>query len=460
MVTIACGKKDLQKNLSENFDVFDEYLTDQDILSACQAQNLSWRERFWTPLRTFRTFLAQVLDANGSCRQAVARTITREVAEGKSASVSSDAGAYSQARQRLPEAVIQSRVHHVGQVLTHQVASEELWCGRCVRTVDGSSCSMPDSPENRTVFGGPTGQKPGCGFPVARLVVIFCWATGAVIDWAAGAYRESEISLWRKLWDNLKARDVVLADRYYCIYGDMVNLMARQVDFVFRLHGARTRTVDFRRGKRLGKNERLIALSKPMKCPQTVAKEDWLSWPAILTVRLIRISTRVPGFRSQTLWLVTSLVDSKAFALSKIRELYRDRWQVELRLRDIKTTMGMDILRGKSPAMVRKEIAMHLLAYNLIRVLMFQAAREHHRLLHRLSFAGTVQRLNAMAPFIAMPMGIELTATLYRWLLKAIAEDRVPYRPNRVEPRALKRRLKEYDLLNKPRAQMRRELML
>lgn len=458
MSTIARFHGILKQKLVHTPETFTGYLSVEDILGACREEHHAWRERFWTPLETVWTFLVQVLSPKCSCRKAVAKVLAHRVAQGQSATVSPDASAYSQARHRLPEGVICRCFRHVGRALQAQADGAALWGGRRGWLVDGSTCSMPDTPENQAAFGQPRAQKPGCGFPVARLVGLFCWATGAMVDLAIGPLRRGEIHLWRTLWETLKAMDVVLADRYYCTYEDMAKLIARGCDFVFRLHGARSRTVDFRKGKRLGKNDRLVTFVRPQRRPERVPECEWRSWPPTLTVRLIRVAVAIPGYRSRTILITTSLLDPQAFPLQKIADLYRDRWLVELRLRDIKTTLGMDILRGKSPDMVRKEIYMHLLAYNLIRILMWQAARTHQTALRRLSFAGTVQRLNALAPYLRMVAEADQTETLYHWLLLWIAHDPVPDRPHRIEPRAVKRRPKEYDLLNKPRSVMRREL--
>ncbi|NIP55181.1 MAG: transposase [Phycisphaerae bacterium] len=181
--------------------------------------------------------------------------------------------------------------------------------------------------------------------------------------------------------------------------------------------------------------------------------------PETLTIRILRFHTAVPGFRGETIIVATTLLDPKAYPFEEIAGLYRDRWIVELRLRDIKTTLGMDILRGKSADVVRKEIYMHLLVYNLIRVLMWQASESHDRPLHRLSFAGTLQRVNVVLPYLWLFSGTKKAVVLYQYLLSWIARDKLPFRPNRIEPRVVKRRPKEYALLNKPRSEMREDLL-
>ena len=217
--------------------------------------------------------------------------------------------------------------------------------------------------------------------------------------------------------------------------------------------------MDFRRGQRLGKNDRLVTWSRSKPCPRTLSLDAYALLPETMAVRVLRFHTQQPGFRSETVMVATTLLDPIAYPLASIAALYGDRWTVELHLREVKTTLGMDVLRGKSADVVRKEIVMHFLAYNLIRALMWQAAIEHGQPLHRLSFAGTVQRFDAVAPYLWLLAGTPKAAMLYQWLLSWIACDTVPHRPHRLEPRALKRRPKPYNLLNQPRNEMQKALL-
>jgi hypothetical protein len=318
---------------------------------------------------------------------------------------------------------------------------------------------MPDTADLQAAFGQPSGQAVGCGFPVAKVVALFCWASGAVLEAAIGPLRMSELALWRKLWPVLSPGEIVLGDRFYCSYYDFVGVMRRGCDAVFRLH--QRRPDDFRYGKHLGPMERLVTWERPTwSCrPRGMTRGAWKSLPATLTVRLIRVAVGIPGFRARMITVATTLLDPVACPADTIAALYRDRWLIELRFRDIKTTMGMDVLRAKNAAVVRKEIYMHLLAYNLVRSLMWQAASTHNRPLHRLSFAGTVDRLNAMTPYLELFEGSRRARDLCDLLLQWIADDEVPNRPNRIEPHAVKRRPKQYNHLNRPRNQMRKTLL-
>ena len=424
-----------------------------------QAKDYHWRDRFWTPLQTAWTFLGQVLHAGSSCRAAVAMALGEQAAAGKESLPSQDPSAYCQARKRLPLEVLQACVRRIGQRLREDVSATITWCGRRVWLVDGTSCSMPDTPDLQAAFSQPAGQAPGCGFPVAKVVALFCWASGAVLEAAVGPLWMSELRLWRELGPMLSPGEIVLGDRFYCSFYDMVGVMRRGCDAVFRLH--QQRLEDFRRGRRLGKNDRQVTWRRPKwrARPRGMGRREWKALPKELTVRLVRFAVNIPGFRCRTITVATTLLDSMVYPAEKIAALYRDRWLIELRFRDIKTTMGMEVLRGKTADVVGKEIAMHLLAYNLIRSLMWQAAARHGRPLHRLSFAGTVDRLNVFEPYLQLFQGSDREERIYQVLLRWIAKDIVPCRPNRLEPRAVKRRPKEYDLLNRPRHQMRKTLL-
>ncbi len=449
----------LKRDLFKRMTFFRQLLSAEHILEAAVAEPYRWRERIWNPMQTLWTFLVQVLNPDCSCRAAVAHVLAEQAALGEPPQVSADPTAYCQARRRLPLGLFKRAFQTIGESLRAKVGMDYLWHGRRVWVVDGSSCSMPDTPELQAAFGQPDGQAQGCGFPVARLVSLFCWATGTIVDIVVAAYRSSELALWRQLWGALQSGDIVLADRFYCTYAEVAQLLARGCDGVFRLQGARARTMNFREGKRLGRDDRLVRWDRPKLCPRTLGPDQFVLLPEHLSISVLRFHTQTAGFRSQTILVATTFLDPKRYPLETIARLYADRWTVELRLRDLKTTLGMDVLRGQSPDVVCKEIYMHVVAYNLIRALMWQAAEAHHRPLHRLSFAGTMRRFEVMAPYLYLFSGTAKAVQLYQLLLKWIAVDMLPYRPGRIEPRAVKRRPKEYDRLNKPRQQLRQALL-
>ena len=459
MATIAHFRRVLKAQLADATIWEKNPWCRQMFQTVCQGQHLPGRQRFWTPLQTLWTFLGQVLHVDSSCRDAVAVALSQRAAAGRRSLPSADPSAYCQARQRLPLELLRTAVRHIGQRLREDVSQAITWHGRRIWLVDGTTCSMPDTPDLQAAFSQPEGQRPGCGFPVANVVALFCWASGAVVEAIIAPRWMSELRLWRELWSLLAPGEIVLGDRFYCSFYDIVGVMRRGCDAVFRLHQKRPH--DFRQGRRLGKNDRLVTWQRPTWSarPRGMGRPEWKTLPGELTVRLIRFGVDIPGFRSRWITVATTLLDPIAYRTDEIAALYRDRWLIELRFRDIKITLGMDVLRGKTPDIVRKEILMHLLAYNLIRCLMWQAAAQHGRPLHRLSFAGTLDRLNALEPYLWLYAGSERAAQLYALLLRWIARDPVPDRPNRLEPRAVKRRPKEYDLLNRPRHEMRKALL-
>jgi len=335
-------------------------------------------------------------------------------------------------------------------VTKHLSAREEaLSQGRPVRVVDGSSCSMPDTPRNQARYPQSRRQKPGCGFPIMRFVALFSLATGALLGTAMGPLSDDERTLWRRFWDVFKRGDIALADRGFCSFADYCLLLERGVDSVMRLHARRSKGV--RRLKRLAKGDWLVQWSRTPIRPKWMDPALWDKLPDTLRVRHVKLCVTIPGFRTKTLTIATTLLDATAYPAETLADLYRRRWSIELFLRDIKITMGMDVLRCKSPALIHKEFTMHLIAYNLVRALMLESAQHHGKDLSRLSLAGAVAAVRQWAPSF-MPLRSHLQRRIQLdTLLRCLANDTVPRRPNRVEPRARKRRPKNYQVLNQPR---------
>jgi hypothetical protein len=434
-----------------------ELVNPADVEIACAAAGHRWRECFWTPFVTVLTFLRQVLHGNCSCRQAVALTLAT-LAETASAvteeeeedQMSGEPSAYSQARQKLPQAVMETMNRRLVGRVQKQASAAQHWYGREVVIVDGSSVSAPDTLELQKAFPQPSGQKPGCGFPVLRLLAIFCWASGSLLDWAADSLHVGELALLRRLLHRLAPGTVVLGDTYYGSYYDLVLLQRHGLDGVYHWH--QRRPTDLRRGTRLGRGDHWVTWTKPCILPRGISPKEWSCVPETLTVRHVQVVIDTPGFRSRTLDLVTTLMDPQTFPVAVLADLYRDRWLVELNLRSLKTTLRMEVLKGQSVEMIRKELLAYQLAYNLIRWLMWQAAQIHGVDVRRLSFAGTQQRVLAALPYLALCRTGAKCRRMTTLLLARIAADIVPDRPNRLEPRAVKRRPKNYRRLTKPRA--------
>ncbi|MGZ3387763.1 MAG: IS4 family transposase, partial [Isosphaeraceae bacterium] len=431
----------------------DGILSVADLTAILEEEGATWKSIVYTPLLTTWAFLWQMLNPDRSCRAAVKRIAAWLASRGKRLANDKD-DPYIKARQRLPETVPARLMKRIGHRCHERAADAWRWCGRTVKSVDGTTVSMPDTPANQAEYPQSRSQAPGLGFPLARLVVVFCLATGAVLESAIGAARgkkTGETSLFRGLWDSLEAGEVVLADRLYCSYFDIAMLKARGVDVVFRLH--QHRKCDFRCGRRLGREDRIVSWPRP-------GRPDWMDGatyeqvPEDLEVRQIRVRVAARGFRTRVVDIVTTLLDAEVYTKVDIAALYRQRWHAELDLRSIKIALGMDVLRCKTPEMVRKEIGMALAGYNVVRALMAKAAKRHGREPRRLSFKGAQQALLGFAEELR-----EGSAAKREWLweiiLEGVANDEVGDRPDRVEPRARKRRPKPYPLLMKPRNKAR-----
>jgi hypothetical protein len=418
-----------------------------------------WLDRIFSPLVTLWVFLGQVFSADHSCRAAVARLIAHRVARGQKP-CSAQTGAYCQARKRLPEAFFSKAALQTGQALDDRVDQRWLWKRRRVYVYDGSSVTMPDTPANQTAYPQPVAQKPGLGFPLARIAAVFSLACGAVVGLGICRYAgkgQSELGMLRKLLDLFRPGDVVLADRLMCAWTEMVMLKQRGVDCVCRFTSHRK--ADFRRGRRLGEGDHVVEWPKPPK-PRSIDRDAYAALPESLTVRECRVRVEQPGFRVRVLIVATTLLDSNAFTRDELAGLYRARWNAELDLRSLKQALQMDVLRCKTPELVRKELWTHILAYNLIRAVMAQAATRHGIEPRSISFKGALQTLEAFQPVIALggQRNSAFLKNLSERLLDAVASHRVGNRPDRYEPRRRKRRPKPYDRLMQPRHEAKRAL--
>ncbi len=413
----------------------------------------------YTPAITLWAFLSQVLfkGEHRSCVAAVSRVLALLVALERGP-CSSNTGAYCRARGKLSEKVLRQLTIDVGQGCEGKLAEPSLWHGRHVYLVDGTTVSMPDTPENQQAYPQNPQQKQGLGFPIARVVVILSLASGMLSDMAIGPYagkETGESALLRSLLGRFKPGDVLLADRYYCSYFMIALLRELGVDLVSRLH--QRRAVDFRCGRRLGKHDQVITWQRP-KRPKWMDQQTYDRVPASIEVRAIRVHVAQPGFRVGEFVAATTLTDAKAYPKDDIAELYQRRWLAELDIRSIKITIGMDILRCKTPAMVRKEMWTCLLAYNLIRQAMLQSAQQAGLSPRSLSFTAAMQSI-AASWLLAALSDDALAGPLIDAVLASMAEHGAGKRPGRVEPRAIKRRPKEHALLTKPRKQARAELL-
>jgi hypothetical protein len=398
------------------------------------------RKRVYHLEPLLETFLSQVMTGR-SCREAIALGISDGTLP---AGTSPKNAAYCNARSRLPETPLLDLTRRVGQSMSARMTNTRRFMGRPVKVGDGTNSQLLDTPANQKEYPQPKGQASGCGFPILFFTALMDLDTGGIEDietWGGGS---NERTAFRKLWRSLKKGDIVLGDGGLGSYADIALLLGRGIDSVFEVG---MRKFDLPAG------DHLVTLTRPERLPQWVRAEDL---PESLTLRVIRFRVKRPGMRPEWITIMTTLLDKRRYTKRKLMRLYQRRWDMELRLRDIKTTLGLEQLNSKSPAGCRKQLWMGLLGYNLIRMVMLAAAHRVHHTVDGISFAGTLQRLRTFSlstlPLFDLGNGWLL-------LLDHLALDMLPYRPYRVEPRKQKHRKKNYRLLNRPRQVERQELL-
>lgn len=401
------------------------------------------REDVFSPLVTLKAFLFQVLSATGSCKEAVTHILAERLFSGLEAN-SMSTGPYCKARHRLLLPQLKEAVMATGEKLRRHVPLAWTWKGFHVVLADGATMLMPDTDENQQDYPQQSAQKPGLGFPIARLVGLVSLATGACLDYAVGPYQgkgSGETSLLSKLLDTLGAKDLLIADRYYCTYAIIALMLEQRVPVVFRLHA--NKTADFRRGQRLGAKDHLVPYQKPKRKPVWMSEQAYADLPDTLTVR---------EFAVEGIVYVATLLAAKTYLKKELAALYHQRWKIELDFRTLKTDMGMEMLRCKTPEMIRKEIAVHFLAYNLIRANLARAAIVCDKQPRHLSFMAAVQLMRNTASLCMQRTSKALEGLLVP-LLYAIAYTAVGQYKRKNQPRVVKRRPKPFPLMNKPRNQ-------
>ena len=416
-------------------------LTGPQLLERVEAALPEHRERLFPPTETLSMFVAQVLSADGSCQQAVDAAMVKRLIAGLAAG-STATGAYCKARARLPVAMISTLARECGDIVANEAPGWWLWRGRRVVLVDGATVTLADTEENQAAYPQPSSQKTGLGFPLARLVALVCLGSGVVRDVAVGPCAgkgSDELTRLRDILDTLQAGDVLVGDALYATYFLLAELIAGGVDGVFEQHGARRRSTDFTQGTALGVRDHLIELAKPAEKPDWMSQHEYDQAPGTLKIRECEVGGKI---------LVTTFLDPKQTPKGALKALFRQRWHVELDLRNIKTTLGMQHLRCRTPEMAYKELWVYMLAYNLIRLLMAQSALLADQIPRQLSFKHATQIWLAWQQQCGDPED----GACFHGILILIAQPRVGLRPGRIEPRALKRRPKPFALLTEPRA--------
>ena len=424
---------------TEAVDFFN-VLTSPQLLEVVEEQQPAHRERLYPPTVALSMFMRQVLDADGSCQRAVNGWAAQRASDGLSTCSVRTVG-YCRARQRLPVEMVSTLARRTGQLLSEKALRPWLWRGRAVKLVDGTGLSMPDTQKNQACYPQPSTQVPGVGFPLVRLVVMVCLATGALLDAAIGPYQgkgSGELGLVRRLLAGFRQGDVMLADALYCNYFLIASLMDAGVDVVVKQNGSRI--TDFRRGQSLGTRDHLVCWPKPVARPEWMTPEQYANAPNEICLREVKVAHQV---------LVTTLLNPREVDKNELSALYARRWNIELDLRNLKTTTGMDVLRCQTPQMNEKQLWVHLLAYNVIRLLMAQAASHAGLDPRELSFKHTVQLWTQWVSHGLLPTADP------GGLLDLIAQRKVGHRPGRIEPRMRKRRPKPHPLLTVPRLEAR-----
>jgi hypothetical protein len=416
------------------------------------------RMSVFTPKLSFFGFLDQILNPGTSCRRAAHQIRAYHQSMPCCLSVDGDDSAFCQSRSRwtLDELIdIRRDLSDRISFSSASLAVELAMVGCPLKVVDGSSINAPDSPANRQEYPQSSAQKPQCGFPLINLVGIFCLRTGALLERAYAHRPTSENALFHQLWPSLKKGDLILGDRLFGSYCDTFGLKDMGVNSLW--HHSASRNADFRRGVRLGPWDRLITWSRPQCKPKAITDELWEKMPPTLTLRMVRFRVPTQNGRCKKITLVTTLIDPVLWPLKLLAALYARRWKIELYWDDIKTTLQMDMLSCKSPEMLHKEMEMHFIAYNLLRSIMAEASLVCHAPLDRMSFKGTMDAVQIYSPMMEkIPSSYrKRRLALYGEMLAAIANDAVPERPDRCEPRCKKRRPKAYPFMTKPRHKMK-----
>ena len=429
-----------QQFLQDDTGLFDQTIGEQEMTAVVTELAPPHRERIYPPMDTLRLFIGQVLSSDRACQDVVGRRLSERVAQNQSVNAL-NTGSYCDARKRLPIKLPVTLGLMLGERLEAMTPSAWRWRGRCVKLFDGTTVTMPDTPSNQQAYPQSREQKPGLGFPIARIGALIGLSSGAMLGYQVAACEgkgTGEQSLLANMMDYLNPGDVLLADALLATWWIIQGALERGADVVMPQHGGRI--TDFTHGQQLGRNDHVVQWPRPPK-PKLMSAEKYARYPEFITLREVKVNGRI---------LVTTMLDPAVVSASELGALYKMRWNIEVDFRTIKATLEMDVLRCKSQEMVEKEIAVYFMAYNLVRCAMVKAALLADILPRMLSFAGARRVLGAFADQLRRASGDQIR-TLIATVAASIATLRLPHRPDRIEPRAKKRRPKKLPLLTVPR---------
>lgn len=416
-------------------------------LLSAEDEGTNSRERIYSLRLTFQCFIWQLLKPETACREVVRQVQALFRLRGKGRV--KNGSAYCQARLRLPRERLEKALAEMAQHADQRVGGGGRLRGRSVKVVDGTTVQLADTRKNQKRYPQLPHQKPGCGFPVLKLLALFSLSSGAILTVIMDSYHSHDLRLFRRIWEGLKRGDVILGDRLFGDYATLADLPRQGIDVVARLNAKRK--VDFRKAKRLGRNDGLFVWTKSKTSPPYLTLAQWAERLTTITVRIVRFRLATKGYRSRSILLVTTLLDPKLYPLEELAALYARRWRLELCFRDLKTQMGMEQLRCRTPDMVQKEALAFLVAHNLIRCVIAEAIARCGVELERVSFKGTVDALRQYTQTMTQARSRKKREELWEDLLSNLARDLVPLRPGRREPRAVKHRPKPFPLLTRPR---------
>lgn len=411
------------------------------------------RQRSFGHIPVTWAWIAQVLEGNASCSKALGMIQNWYQSSGLPAPTGGTSG-YCQARGRLEESFLQKVSAKSNACLQRGIKSSDLWHGHVVKSIDGSSVLLMDTEANQQKYPQPSSQKPGCGFPAMGIVALLNHSHGGWEGFETCDAKMRDTRVAPRMLKHLDEDDVLLADRAFCSYEFCAQLMEKGAHFVMRLHQARHRKLDWRKGKKISRNERIVHCPKPKQQPATseLSKDQWNSLPSELTIRYARKPHTSRGGEKGWLVVVTDMLDHRKYKATNVLKLYQERWEIELRLRDIKTTLGMEKLAVKTPGMAHKTMWVMMIAYNLVRSQMQKAADTAKVKVWQPSFKAILDTVTSchesLKPLAGMPNKLKKRL---REITCLCSQKLVDIRPNRREPRATKRRPKSYQLLTKPR---------